>query len=329
MTPPIFKNTKRKGGFCVVKEEYVDGVNYIRINNNFGVVFTPYTQLETTVGLGRNNHSAVVYGDRMYVYGGDTGSHTDEVWEYDFVADNWTLIGTGAPERQGHRSVQWGGKMYTFGGNTIGTVTVNEMYEWDFSGTWNYVSTVGTAPTPRYLVGMEVYDDKIWIFGGDNTSTTFDDLFFFNPQTDAWTSRASMPTTLTNFSTVVYGNKMYVYGGSVTDGGISTNTFWEYDFDSNQWTVLTSGPVSLAGHTATIVGDEMFIFGATNLWVYNFTKLEWRQKTDIPVVKSEHTAVVYSNKTYLFDGTEHDGTLYAYDIDSDPELAIRLPQGLE
>jgi len=70
-------------------------------------------------------HSAVVYKDKMYIFGGhnpESGSNyiadvKNELFEYNFETNNWRKIdGPNFPLRTEHTSIIYEEKMYVFGG---------------------------------------------------------------------------------------------------------------------------------------------------------------------------------------------------------------------
>ena len=68
--------------------------------------------------LGRYDHTSVVYGDCMYVYGGRSPDPLGDFWKYDFTLQTWNAMpaSAGMAPRFGHTATVSGTKMYIHGG---------------------------------------------------------------------------------------------------------------------------------------------------------------------------------------------------------------------
>lgn len=76
----------------------------------------------SSAALGRHDHSAVVYGGVMYVYGGRSPGALGDFWAYDIAAGTWTAMPSspGMAPRFGHGAAVSGGAMYVYGGYVAG-----------------------------------------------------------------------------------------------------------------------------------------------------------------------------------------------------------------
>ncbi len=69
----------------------------------------------------RTGHTAITLQDKMYLFGGETGSKcTNDLWRFDIANKTWTKIapaGDAAPApRCGHAAVAYGNVFLVFGG---------------------------------------------------------------------------------------------------------------------------------------------------------------------------------------------------------------------
>ncbi len=107
------------------------------------------------------------------------------------------------------------------------------------------------APSARYSCSGVIYQDALWLFGGDDGGhkrsmfnyifgAWFDELWRFDLRTYAWQLvRTSGTETITKralHSAVVIGDSMYVYGG------LEKADLWRYDFRGSRWALLDRGP---------------------------------------------------------------------------------------
>jgi N-acetylneuraminic acid mutarotase len=148
-------------------------------------------------------------------------------------------------------------------------------------------STVGTTnpPPARQAHTAVVYDDAMYIFGGERSAYEYSDLWAYTFGTDTWafqpTTNSSSELGRHDHTAVVYGDSMFVYGGRSPE---PLADFWEYSFATKSWMLLPSsaGMAARFGHTAAVVGDMMFVYGGytegeltDEIWAYDFTTMEW------------------------------------------------------
>ena len=105
------------------------------------------------------------------------------------------------------------------------------------SGSW---SQVADMPTIRSAHSVNVVDGKIYAiggfgFGGSNGQKTLPAVEEYDPVTDSWTTRTSMPTARWGHSGSVVNGKIYTIGGSdnITNGITPVE---EYDPATDTWT---------------------------------------------------------------------------------------------
>ncbi|KAG8125212.1 hypothetical protein E2320_020446 [Naja naja] len=88
----------------------------------------------------RHGHSAVVYGNGMYLFGGLMGlSEQKDFWMWDFIATNWSSIrkSQGPPRLVGHSASILEDSMLILGGGLSSTKPNNTLWQYHFpSQTW-------------------------------------------------------------------------------------------------------------------------------------------------------------------------------------------------
>lgn len=101
-------------------------------------------------------HSAVVYNDGMFVYGGWMAdwSKGEHVWRLDLTSLTWTELelsrSTPVPDRRfGHIAAVWDHRMNIFGGSRS-TKTTGELWSFDLiNRRWTQIEASGPSPGPR------------------------------------------------------------------------------------------------------------------------------------------------------------------------------------
>jgi len=119
-------------------------------------------------------------------------------------------------------------------------------------------------------------------------------------------------------SGVVFDDKMYVYGGHITQPSSEyfhdvKQDMYEYSFGTREWATVpgTIAP-KRTEHSAVVWKDSMIIFGGysgvgyeNSVFSFNYATREWTlvdAKGEIPTARSAHTAVLYNDKMYVFGG---------------------------
>jgi N-acetylneuraminic acid mutarotase len=112
-----------------------------------------------------------------------------------------------------------GGRIYTIGGRIDGSygrnLAVNEVYD-PATDSWRSRTPM---PTTRSGIAAAVLDGIIFVFGGESTSGTFDEVEGYDPRTNGWTRYAPMPTARHGLGAAVVSRRVHVISGGPTPGG--------------------------------------------------------------------------------------------------------------
>ncbi len=252
----------------------------------------------------RYAHSAVVYNNKMYVFGGiNGGSYLDTLRVYDFATGSWSAGTADTGNIRGyHSAVVYNNKMYVYGGGN-GSIALDTMRIYDFAtGSWS----AGTADTGngRLQHSAVVYNNKMYVFGGFDGSA-LDTMRIYDFATGSW-SAGTADTGITRYrhAAVVYGDKMYVYDGNY-DGSLRI-----YNFTTDAWSAGASdGTYGRYAHSAAVYNNNMYVFGGYSsgvfgtVRIYNFAANTWSSGvTDGSYTRYYHAAVVYNNNMYVYGG---------------------------
>lgn len=133
------------------------------------------------------------------------------------------------------------GCFYTFGGYVNGS-RVDEILKFKHEGA-NLVAEQVAAdcgPSKRASVSVGVHDQKMYVFGGqEDDNKKLNDMWCYDLQTNAWSQVDQSgceykPTPRSGHSTVVYGDKMYIFGG-ILELTKELNDLVVFDFDKRQF----------------------------------------------------------------------------------------------
>eukprot|EP00755_Sulcionema_specki_P015329 Sspe_Gene.59061::Locus_32433_Transcript_1_1_Confidence_1.000_Length_1586::g.59061::m.59061 len=177
----------------------------------------------------RKGHTALVYRDAMYIFGGgqDDKNIFGDMWAFDFLQQSWTrcfLHGDPPKPRMYHVSVgAFGYKMLIFGGRTPGSTPngfLNDVYEVDLHTLHSRkLYPKGTAPTQRMCSTAIFHNSTLAIFTG-GSSSYLEDTHQLDLRKMEWSCVDSVSLVgRTRPTTVKWKNTVLTFGGCVHGNG--------------------------------------------------------------------------------------------------------------
>jgi N-acetylneuraminic acid mutarotase len=182
------------------------------------------------------------------------------------------------------------------------------------------------AKEGRVYVRITPSDNK-----GEGTSVVSNSFLLKN---ENWSRGISSSQRRFGHSSVVYNNKMYVWGGLYHIGEdedkkeIYLNRMDIYDFGSGRWSQGQTGGYPRAWHTANVMGTKIYFWGGKDdkgilntFDIYDMRTNTWTTGTAGGTPRFAHSSIVYNNKIWYYGGETFGGsilnTLCVYDILSD------------
>ena len=115
---------------------------------------------------------------------------------------------------------------------------------------------------------------KVYVIGGIEVNRaphipnpgdlTLDRVQEYDPVTDTWAAKRSMPTTRARMAAVTFDGMIYVFGGAERRGGKVLDAVEVFNPEAGErgaWKKLAKLPTALAATTATVVGDKIYVIG--------------------------------------------------------------------
>ena len=104
---------------------------------------------------------------------------------------------------------------------------------------WRETKPQGKWPVPRCNHSSSVYNNRWYIYGGENiftgeSSIINNDMHFLNGDTKEWrllAPRGTSPPPLCKHTTLIFGTKLYLFGGF--DGEKAHNDVWVLDLGTS------------------------------------------------------------------------------------------------
>ena len=259
-------------------------------------------------------------GNEIWVIGGFDGVSTLNTIEvYDTEYDAWNA------EEEFPVTIAWtssgviNGKIYVAGGfygsgNTWHTRNIT--YEYDPNhGDWVQKKEI---PKNSGGNGSCVFNDKLYLFGGDgeNTDTLHHKgVLVYDPASDTWDSIPDMKYRRQNGPVAcVYEDKLYVMGGENESGSgwSSISTPEKFDPSMNAWTELAEMPAASIYPVVLVHNERIYVFGGSQTHNSNAMRIvqeydpatdTWILMENMPFRLSEMKAEKVNNHLYFFGGT--------------------------
>jgi N-acetylneuraminic acid mutarotase len=158
----------------------------------------------------------------------------------------------------------------------FGAVSVNgEIYAIGFNFTYVFDSSADTwvsktpIPSHRQGVAIATCQNKIYVIGGWNSTDpntgiaiTLGTNEMYEPATDTWTTKASMPLPTAFMGANEVDGKIYVISGmaDIAKPTLSSSN-WVYDPLRNSWSTVASIPTPIFSYASAVVGSKIYIVG--------------------------------------------------------------------
>lgn len=201
-------------------------------------------------------------------------------------------------------------------------------------------------PSGRAAACASVCDGKAYVFAGRNANGTYlNDLWQYDPVTDAWTSLGATPLKArVNATMTCVGDKIYVGLGYGAKGAYQDDFYlkdwWEYTPATNTWQQLTSFPSanSVAAFSYVADGTIYAIYGfghhyTRDVWTYSLADNRWTQVPEKSPRAPYHfggCGTMYEGFLYYGLGYKTDGSIrqwYKVDPKTDTWTAVRSIPG--
>jgi N-acetylneuraminic acid mutarotase/prenyltransferase beta subunit len=232
---------------------------------------------------------------------------------YDSKTDSWE-VKSSLPIKRLSPAVALGpnGQIYVMGGRFDSSgipYPSNTVQIYDpLTETW----TMGPPlPTPIYGGKAELFDGKIYVFGDLNTAGGWRILEIYDPQTQNWQTFPT-PVNQTDFDTVVFKNKIYLFGGEIWSKGLSSAVF-AYDPQTNTWENKAPMPVARERASAVVGSDGLiYLIGgrgtaysssySSRVDVYDPISDRWIIRGTLPEDRIYSAATLIGKRIFLFGG---------------------------
>jgi N-acetylneuraminic acid mutarotase len=221
------------------------------------------------------NGAAVING-KIYVAGGLTAlGPTRSLYVYNVASNSWSTKAPMPIRSHGGAAAAIDGKLWvlaTTAGDSGRYTDPTRIFRYDpATDSW---SEREPAPHPHHLGAVGVINGKIYVAGG-TAKTHFNDVAYeydwapvatldvYDPATNVWTTKRSMPTARWGAAGGVIDGKLYVAGGAGSDFK-ALSTMEMYDPATNTWAARAKMLAPRSGAGAAVVGGMLHVMGGTS-----------------------------------------------------------------
>ena len=239
-----------------------DGINWTEKSGSF---------------FARKGHSSVVHSfdseNYIFILGGkNSDGIKNQIYrsQQNPTGIGWTLMNNLSNEerRYAHSSVVFDGKIWMLGGKA-GNGNENTVYSGSLTSSTNLDFTKvkannNTGWSARSEHTSVVFNDKIWVLGGndgsnknDVWSSTDGGTWTMDTEHAAWSARSE-------HTSVVFDGKIWVLGGKTNNG--RKNDVW-YSTDGKNWGKVTTTSTTWSArrqHTSVVFKDKIWVLGGND-----------------------------------------------------------------
>ncbi len=130
-------------------------------------------------------------------------------------------------------------------------------------------------PTPRTSFALAVCQNKIYVIGGNNGSTHNGEYQLscstnevYDPATNTWLTKASMPTSRSEINAETVNGKIYVMGGRTAGPSSTTNITEIYDPISDSWSTGAPMPYSVVDYASAAIDNKIYAIGGQDEYLF-------------------------------------------------------------
>ena len=276
---------------------------------------------KTPMPTAREHLSTGVVNGVVYAVGGYNGTVLTTVEAYDPVSDSW-ITKTPLPTLRAYESISVVNSILYVVGGDYGHGILNTVEAYDpASDTWTGKASM---PTARYLLSTSEVNGVIYAIGGTfDTSISGSALAkveAYDPASNTWTTKASMPTARWGLATEVVNGVIYAMGGYDSSNN-SVGTVEAYDPVSDTWTTKTSMPTARDLLGASMANGVIYAVGGYNgtflgtVEAYDPSSNTWATKASMPTARGALGTNLVSGIIYAVGGGDSStifGTVEAF-----------------
>lgn len=190
-------------------------------------------------------------------------------------------------------------------------------------------------------MGFVRYENRFFLFGGEDNEGVQDDVWIYDIDNDDWSSGEKIPKAIKDIQAITIGEKIYVPGG-LNDENVIEDTLWIYNPRSNTWETGMKLPFPISGYASVGFEGKIYLFGGfdgsqylDSILLYDPEIDKWSVFGTISNPLAYASAAVVGGQIHLFGGKDNKDVLNTHYIyypqrensNEDPwEISAGLPE---
>ncbi len=265
--------------------------------------------------IGRYAHSAVVYNNKMYVFGGYPNPYDLRIFDFGSQLTFSLKSQSSGGVVSDFGIVLANNKVYFIGGK-IGNKYFRNLLSYDLvSSQWSSLSPdiAGNNAGSRAVTD----GSNLYVFGGFNGSTYLNLMRKYNIASDTWEILSSDSIPRSHQAMVIADNNIYISGGF---NGTYLSDLRKYNISTKTFSSVSTLPTPRSHHSMVLSGSKLYLLFGQNstgalasVNIYNISNNQWSSGASDPAgSRYAHTTAFYNNKIYVFGGLS--GSLALNDV---------------
>lgn len=278
------------------------------------------------------DHAAIGYNDVVYILGGakDGGNLTSEVWKYDSVFHNYTLMAPMPEPRYRFGAAIIENTIYVVGGRNVSDNLVTQPNDGMVKSTFIYDIVTNTwrrgADTLEFQgdTCATALDGKVYLIGGYGVNYSYlNTTMVYDPAANSWSRLPDMPTPRGDLMCVSLNGEVYVLGGYYDPTGDRPNSFSakmeSFNPSTGVWTtrpdlltprgdaavaVLEGNRIMLVGGEGHYRSEDGYKYPKHVNEIYYASDQTWVQKAMITTARFRTAAATAGGLTFVFGGAD-------------------------
>ena len=251
----------------------------------------------------RTSASAVTYKGEVLISGGYDGKKSTDTIETSSCDQSaeWKISRVKLPEvRVRHATVMYKDSLILSGGQAgfLGGVS-DKIYEVCMVPPYT-TKVLTTMPEPRSDHTMELFEDKLFIFGGYHGGIK-DTVMMYDLVTKEWKMMKPLPFPVDVMASVLWQNNAILLGGRIR-GYDAIDSVVTYNLTTGESKYLPSMKHKRKGCAAVVTGDVLVVMGGhdgrnhlKSVEVFYFLKQVWEELPEMNEARGCASAVVKPN----------------------------------
>jgi N-acetylneuraminic acid mutarotase len=179
-------------------------------------------------------------------------------------------------------------------------------------GTWTVRAPLALGP--RQELGVAALGGQVYAIGGfDAAGMPMATVEVYDPSTDRWTQRSSLPLPLHHVNAAAVGERLYVVGALSGGNFAAVGTALAYDPAADRWIFLTPMPsgTERGASGVAVVGTRIYVAGGlrgssvAELSAYDTLSDSWETLPPMTVARDHLAAAAESGRVYAMAGRDH------------------------